>query len=139
MSRKIVVVQAGPRKGWNTDTLVRDAAAGAEEAGAELQCFDLFDLEPYTGCVSCFGCKTLKHKGHCVRRDGLTPVLDAIREAEDDWKHLTPAEREKCDRFEVSKIAVSLNPSFDGPFSWYEEEDGWIESNIYECAKDYLK
>ena len=64
---------------------------------------------------------------------------DAIREAEDDWKHLTPAEREKCDRFEVSKIAVSLNPSFDGPFSWYEEEDGWIESNIYECAKDYLK
>ena len=82
MSRKIVVVQAGPRKGWNTDTLVRDAAAGAEEAGAELQCFDLFDLEPYTGCVSCFGCKTLKHKGHCVCRDGLTPVLDAIREAD---------------------------------------------------------
>lgn len=40
-----------------------------------------FQLEKYTGCVSCFGCKQNQHKGHCVCRDGLTEVLDAIREA----------------------------------------------------------
>ena len=79
---KIVVVNAGPRKGWNTDTLLSAAARGAESAGAELVKFDLFRLEKYTGCISCFGCKREKNKGHCICRDGLTPVLDAIREAD---------------------------------------------------------
>lgn len=33
MAKKIVAVNASPRIGWNTDTLVSDAARGAEEAG----------------------------------------------------------------------------------------------------------
>ena len=82
MSKKIVVVNAGPRKGWNTDTLITEASKGAESAGAEIVRFDLFRLEKYTGCISCFGCKKEKFKGHCILRDGLTPVLDAIREAD---------------------------------------------------------
>ena len=82
MPKKIVVVNAGPRKGWNTDTLLMEAAKGAEAAGAEIVKFDLFRLEKYTGCISCFGCKREKFKGHCICRDGLTPVLDAIREAD---------------------------------------------------------
>ncbi len=82
MPKKIVVVNAGPRKGWNTDTLLMEAAKGAEAAGAEIVKFDLFKLEKYTGCISCFGCKREKFKGHCICRDGLTPVLDAIREAD---------------------------------------------------------
>ncbi len=82
MSKKIVVVNAGPRRGWNTDTIISEAARGAEDAGAEIIRFDLFRLEKYTGCISCFGCKKEKFKGHCVCRDGLTPVLDAIRESD---------------------------------------------------------
>ena len=82
MSKRIVVVNAGPRKGWNTDTLITEAAKGAEATGAEIIRFDLFRLEKYTGCISCFGCKKDKFKGHCVCKDGLTPVLDAIREAD---------------------------------------------------------
>ena len=82
VSKKIVAVNAGPRTGWNTDTLVTEAARGAESAGAVVERFDLFRLERYTGCISCFGCKREKMKGHCVCRDGLTPVLDAIREAD---------------------------------------------------------
>ena len=82
MTKKIVVVNAGPRKGWNTDTLLNEAAKGAEAAGAEVVRFDLFRLERYTGCISCFGCKKERFKGHCICRDGLTPVLDAIREAD---------------------------------------------------------
>ena len=82
MSKKIVVVNAGPRKGWNTDTLISEAARGAKEAGAEVQRFDLFRLERYTGCISCFGCKKEAFKGHCICKDGLTPVLDAIRESD---------------------------------------------------------
>jgi multimeric flavodoxin WrbA len=79
MGKKIIAVNAGPRTGWNTDTLIGEASRGAESAGAEIERFDLFKLERYTGCVSCFGCKKEKFKGHCVCRDGLTPVLDAIR------------------------------------------------------------
>ncbi len=79
MGKKIVVVNAGPRMGWNTETLISEAANGAEAAGAEVERFDLFRLERYTGCISCFGCKKERFKGHCICRDGLTPVLDAIR------------------------------------------------------------
>ena len=82
MSKKIVVENAGPRKGWNTDALLSEAAKGAEAAGAEIIRFDLFKLEKYTGCISCFGCKKEKFKGHCICRDGLMPVLDAIRESD---------------------------------------------------------
>lgn len=82
MSKKIIAVNAGPRKGWNTDTLITEAARGAESVGAVVERFDLFRLEKYTGCISCFGCKKEKFKGHCICRDGLTPVLDAIREAD---------------------------------------------------------
>ena len=82
MPKTIVAINAGPRKGWNTDTLITEAARGAGSAGAAVQHFDLFRLEKYTGCISCFGCKWEKNKGRCVCRDGLTPVLDAIRSAD---------------------------------------------------------
>ena len=79
---KIVVVNAGPRKGWNTDSLITEAAKGVESTGAQIERFDLFRLEKYTGCISCFGCKKEKNKGYCLCLDGLTPVLDAIRESD---------------------------------------------------------
>ena len=82
MEKKFVVVNAGPRLGWNTDILLGEAAEGAEQAGAKTERFDLFKLEKYTGCISCFGCKREKFKGHCICRDGLTPVLDAIRQSD---------------------------------------------------------
>ena len=88
--KRIVVVNAGPRKNWNTDTLITEAAKGAEAAGAEITRFDLYRLVKYTGCISCFGCKKEKNKGRCVCRDGLTPVLDAIRES-DGYPHDLPA------------------------------------------------
>ena len=68
MSKKIIAVNAGPRKGWNTDTLIDEAIRGAQSTGAEVEKFNLFRLE--------------KYKGQCIRKDGLTEVLDAIREAE---------------------------------------------------------
>ncbi len=82
MGKHIVAVNAGPRMGWNTESLISQAEKGAVSAGAEVERFDLFRLEKYTGCISCFGCKKEKFKGHCVCRDGLTPVLDAIRKAD---------------------------------------------------------
>lgn len=82
MAKRIVAVNCSPRKGWNTDILVTEAARGAEEAGAIVEKFDLYRLEKYTGCVSCFGCKRPGHEGKCICKDGLAPVLEAIRNAD---------------------------------------------------------
>ena len=79
---KIVAVNGSPRKGWNTDLLVTEASKGAESKGAEIIRFDLYNLDKFTGCVSCFGCKRKANEGRCVISDGLKPVLDAVRESD---------------------------------------------------------
>ena len=79
MGGKIVAVNAGPRKGRNTDTLISEAVKGAESVGSVVEKFDLYRMGKYTGCISCFGCKRERNKGRCICRDALTPVLDAIR------------------------------------------------------------
>ena len=80
--KKIIAINGSPRSGWNTDILVREAAAGAASAGAEVEVIDLYRLEKFTGCVSCFGCKTEAHQGKCICRDGLAEVLEKIRQAD---------------------------------------------------------
>lgn len=80
--KKIVAINASPRTAWNTASLVREAAKGAQEAGAEATVFDLYKIGNFTGCISCFGCKLPSHLGSCVLSDALAPVLDAIRSAD---------------------------------------------------------
>ena len=80
--KKIIAINASPRTTWNTASLVREAAKGAESEGAEVKVFDLYKLEKFTGCISCFGCKLPEHLGVCVCRDSLTEVLDEIRHAD---------------------------------------------------------
>ena len=69
--KRIVAVNASPRVKWNTAQLVREAAAGAQDAGAEVEVVDLYKLDAFTGCRSCFHCKLEKYEGTCVIKDGL--------------------------------------------------------------------
>ena len=80
--KKIVAINCSPRSTWNTATLVHEAAKGAEEQGAEVTVIDLYKLEKFTGCISCFGCKLPENLGKCICKDGLAPVLEAIRNAD---------------------------------------------------------
>lgn len=80
--KHIVAVNASPRTDWNTGTLIREAARGAKSEGAEVEIFDLYKLEKFTGCISCFGCKLSPNKGKCIYQDGLAPVLEKIRHAD---------------------------------------------------------
>lgn len=82
MEKKVAVINGSPRIGWNTDLLLGEAMRGAQEAGASVEKFELYRLERYTGCISCFGCKAPGHEGRCACQDGLTPVLEAIRGAD---------------------------------------------------------
>ena len=76
---KIVGINGSPRKGWNSATLLDNALRGAEDAGAEIARYELFDLK-FTGCLSCFGCKRLGSAGFCKcnLKDELTPILEEI-------------------------------------------------------------
>ena len=72
--KKIVAINASPRPGWNTCTLVREAARGARDTGAEVQVIDLYALPAFTGCISCFGCKLPNNLGRCVCREQVFPT-----------------------------------------------------------------
>lgn len=63
---------------------------------------------------------------------------DALRQAESDWKHLTQREKEKYEKFMVGRMHVCYSLSYDGAFSVYELADGSADSDVYECAKDYI-
>ena len=117
MGKRIIAINAGPRMGWNTETLITEASKGAESAGAAVERFDLFRLEKYTGCISCFGCKKEKFKGHCICRDGLTPVLDAIRESDgliigspNYLSEMTASFRALYERLIFQNLTYSVNP-----------------------------
>ena len=80
--KKIIAINCSPRTTWNTATLVREAAKGAEARDAEVKIIDLYKLEKFTGCISCFGCKLPDNLGKCICKDGLTSVLEEIRNAD---------------------------------------------------------
>jgi len=80
--KKIIVINAGPRMGYNTDLLIQEAAKGAESEGAEVEYISLFQLEKYTGCISCFACKLPNTFGKCMCKDGLSDLLEKLRTAD---------------------------------------------------------
>jgi multimeric flavodoxin WrbA len=79
----VIAINGSPRKTWNTAMLLEHAIKGAESAGAKTEIVHLYDLD-YKGCTSCFACKLKggKSYGRCAMNDGLTPVLERIRNAD---------------------------------------------------------
>lgn len=79
---KTIIVNAGPRKGWNTDLMLKEAQKGAEAAGAETEYIDLYDLT-FSGCRSCLECKRkAAEKCKCYWDDDLSPVIEKILSAD---------------------------------------------------------
>jgi len=80
---KIMAINGSPRKKWNTAMLLENALAGAASKGAETELIHLYDLD-YKGCTSCFACKLKggKSYGKCAMKDGLTPLLEKLAQAD---------------------------------------------------------
>jgi multimeric flavodoxin WrbA len=115
--KKIIAINASPRTGWNTDLLVREAAKGAEQSSAEVEVIDLYKLENYNGCMSCFLCKIPEHLGKCVYKDGLAEVLEKIRNADGlilgspiYLGDITAGLRALYERLIFQSISYKLNP-----------------------------
>ncbi len=103
---KIAAVLGSPRKG-NSSALAERFLAMAEKGGASTRSFFLKDLN-YKGCQACFACKA--GSGHCALNDELTPVLEAVREA-DVVVLATPVF--------FGDITSQLKSFFDRTFSFY--------------------
>ena len=79
---KTIVINASPRNNWNTAQLLKSAMAGAASVGAEVEYFDLYDLN-FTGCRSCMLCKRKDVKRcHCYWKDDISPVIDKVFSAD---------------------------------------------------------
>ncbi len=80
---KAVFVNGSPRKKWNTAQMLESAMKGAQEAGAEVELINLYDID-FKGCKSCFACKIKNSKtnGVCALKDDLRPVLERCRQAD---------------------------------------------------------
>ena len=79
---KAIAINGSPRKGWNTEKLLKEALRGAESVGAETKLVQLYDLN-YTGCKSCFACKKQGAESYqCVIKDDLAPVIEEIFNAD---------------------------------------------------------
>lgn len=78
-----IFVNGSPRKKWNTAKMLESAMKGAQEAGAEVEMVNLYDID-FKGCKSCFACKLKNSKcnGICALKDDLRPVLERCREAD---------------------------------------------------------
>lgn len=80
---KALFINGSPRKNKNTAQMLESAMRGAQEAGAETELINLYDLD-YKGCKSCFACqlKNAKTDGVCAIKDDLRPVLEKAHEAD---------------------------------------------------------
>ena len=81
--KKVFILNASPRKNWNTYKMCESFANGVKASGAEAEIVNLYDVD-FKGCRSCFACKLKggKNFGRCAYPDGLTPILDKISQAD---------------------------------------------------------
>ena len=80
---KTIIINASPRKIWCSAQILKSALKGAQEAGAETEYVDLYDLA-YSGCRSCLACKRrgIENPCKCYWKDGLSPILERVCEAD---------------------------------------------------------
>ena len=82
--QKIIVIDGGPRKNFNTASMLQKFAEGATSVSdkIEVKTVRLYGLD-YKGCMSCMACKVKgKASNVCKFKDALTPVLEEIAEAD---------------------------------------------------------
>ncbi|MBQ8957193.1 MAG: flavodoxin family protein [Bacteroidales bacterium] len=82
--KKVIIIDGGPRKTFNTASMLQKFAEGASSVSNEIEVktVRLYGLD-YKGCMSCMACK-LKGKASnvCKFKDALTPVLEDIADAD---------------------------------------------------------
>jgi multimeric flavodoxin WrbA len=78
MNEYVLVLKGSPRENGNSSTLAEQVAAGAKEAGAEVESISLhtLDIRPCDGCDTC-----KEMDGVCVIRDDMQQLYPKLRRA----------------------------------------------------------
>ena len=82
--KKIIIIDGGPRKNFNTALMLQKFAEGATSVSSEVEVktVRLYGLD-YKGCMSCMACKIKGRASNvCRYKDALTPVLEEIAQAD---------------------------------------------------------
>ena len=82
--KKIMIIDGGPRKNFNTASMLQKFAEGATSVSSdiEVKTIRLYGLD-CKGCMSCMACKIKgKASNVCKFKDALTPVLEEIASAD---------------------------------------------------------
>jgi len=76
---KIVTLLGSPRANSNSSAIARRLSETAAKLGAETPTYELNRIT-FKGCQGCYACKTSVN--FCSVKDGLTEVLEGVREAD---------------------------------------------------------
>lgn len=82
--KKIIIIDGGPRKIFNTASMLKKFAEGANSINSdiEVKSVRLYELN-YKGCMACMACKIKgKASNVCKYKDMLTPILEEIAQAD---------------------------------------------------------
>ena len=82
--KKIIVIDGGPRKNFNTASMLQKFVDGASSVNSDIdvKTIRLYGLD-YKGCMSCMACKIKgKTSNICKFKDALTTILEEIAQAD---------------------------------------------------------
>ena len=76
----ILILKGSPREKGNSSTLAEQAAAGARQAGADVECIDLYKLDIHA-CDACDICRGVD-EGDCVIQDDMQMLYPKLLQAD---------------------------------------------------------
>ena len=79
-AKRVLILEGSPRMNGNSAILAKQVAAGAEDAGAEVETIYLhyMNIQPCSACESCQGAKELD----CVIKDDMKALYPKVRAAD---------------------------------------------------------
>jgi len=77
MSKKVLIIGGSPRQGGNSETLCKEFARGAAEAGHDAEYITLADKK-IGFCTACYACQ----KGSCPQKDDAAEIIQKMLAAD---------------------------------------------------------
>ena len=78
---KVLGINGSPRKGSNTETIIRKVFEPLEKAGIETELIQVGG-KPIRGCIACYKCIELQNKKCIIAKDMVNEVVEKMIEAD---------------------------------------------------------
>lgn len=75
----VVAVISSPRRNGSGDTIAEGICEGIRANGKDVTVFHLNDMVSFRQCQNCEACKK---SGMCVLKDDISPIINAVRDAD---------------------------------------------------------